>query len=868
MPDPGEAQFFLPDGTPADVPEDADASSLFLSGRIGITGNVQVRTPTNEIITVPAEQLEQVVRGGASILTPATAARLEADRRREEQYGGIGGAIEAIGEGAASTASFGTSPLALEAAGVPLERQRDVRETQPLAYGVGQLLGGIPAGIAAAASGGSAPAVALGTRVGLGAVGRTVATEAAVGALFGAGDAINEANINNRPLAAESILASAAIGGTLGAVMGRVIGGSAARAESRAASREAAGDLAAVEAEAIERALATGATRAEAEASATEAAANAAEAFSSMTLETRSIVQKLRDDLVSFGERSAARAVGVDAEAQRFMRSELRKNAADPLEEIGRFILDRGIVAGAKDTQKEIAQRAIAERAAAGSRLGEVVDDIVARYEGSDIADTNSLRREYEKVAADLAANPSATGQEIFRRFQREIEPFLYRDVEVPASQVQTGTKNVLDKATGDFVDVPVYSDVPASVNREPNLYDFRQLREKRAQIDQIIQEVRTTVEYNDPIIIKPLERMRAAIEGEESAMVRALGDEMRDAYQFAKREYQLASMVEKMASKSWSNAEKALPVSVSEVGNVMRWAGRGNIPMALANIVSGAAQSFARRNQGTLSAVLGRKAGERSINATVMAVEEQAQSAAASMFRAARRATPRAAAYVFAPKLSPDATRDVAVAIYENQRNGNAATLPARVERLTEIAPGIAADAVDAQRRRTEYLFNHLPGNITTEQSRLLGLERLRSATKPELTRFARRVEAVSDPSVLFDGVRNNSLSVDVVESAAVGYPAILDATRKAVEEELLSQKGEIPMAVRRTIRILGGGNISTLSAPRVVVTLQQSYGNGFQTQPQAPGRPKAPNVTTSDYVASQADAVAARLSAGGPGS
>jgi hypothetical protein len=868
MPDPGVTSGFVDrNGNPVASESSAELTTRFRAGDIGAMGPVPVRGTDGVIRNVAPEELESQVNAGALIVSPATVAEEERLARREEEYGGIGGAITSLAQGAASSASFGTSPLALEAAGVPLENQRDVREEQPFAYGVGQLVGTLPAAFAATASGGSAPAVALGARVGLGTIGRTVATEALTGALFGAGDAINEANINNRPLAAESILASAAIGGTAGALIGRVMGGSAARAEANSAIREAAGDLAAVEAEAVERAMATGATPAEAQALATKAKEDAVEAFSAMTLETRSVVERLRDSLVSFGERSATRAVGVDSNAQRFMRSELRRNAADPLEEVGRFILNKGIVVGGKDTQKEIAQRAIAEKAAAGSRLGAQVDDIIARYDGADIAETRALQSEYNTVAAELSSNPSATGQEVFRRFQREIEPFLYRDVEVPASQVQSGTKNVLDKATGEFVDAPVYTDVPSSVRREDALYDFRQLREKRAQVDKIIQEVRSSVEYNDPLIVNPLQKMRSAFEREETRMVRALGDDVRDAYEVAKREYQLASMVEEMANKAWSNAEKESPVSVAEVGNVMRWLGRANIPMALANVVSGAAQSFARRNRNTLSAVLGRKVSERSVNATVQAVEEQAQSAAAAMFRSARRASPRAAAYAFAPKLSPDATRDVAVALYENQRNGNAATLPPRVQRLTELAPGIAADAVDTQRRRTEYLFNHLPGNISTQQSRLLGLERLRSATKPELNKFARRVEAVSDPYVLFDGVRNNALSMDIVDSAAVGYPAILDAVRKAAEEELLSRKGEIPMTVRRTIRILGGGNISTLSEPGVVVTLQQTYSNGFQTMPQANGRPKAPNVTTSDYVASQADAVSARISGEGPG-
>jgi hypothetical protein len=798
-------------------------------------GPVPVRGTDGVIRNVAPEELESQVNAGALIVSPATVAEEERLARREEEYGGIGGALEAIGEGAASTLSFGTSPLALEAAGVPLERQRDVRETWPTLYGAAQIGGAIPAGVAAAASGGSAPAVALGARVGLGTIGRTVATEAAMGALFGAGDAVNEANINNRPLTAEAILASAAIGGTVGAITGRIIGGGVARQEARDAVRSA-GDAA--QAEAVERALAAGATDAEATAAGRAALAPHAEAYESMVRESRSIMERATDWATSMGERAAARSVGpVTNDAMRFIESETARGITGRLEEIGRFAAERRIVGSLADSPEQIFQNSVRVQREAGESLDGVVRQIIAEADGSDITDGQNILKAYNDIVDDLSKNPSATGKSILRRFEEDAGPLA----------VET---------------------TPAGIEARP--FDLTTLRQARQNIDEVIDSVRSNSPNPamDPPVVTSLKKLRTAMAKEEEVIAKSIGIDTLVDYMNAKRSYQLASITRDMAREGFYASSRAAPVDGVVVANVMRWAARLNPAMAVANLVSGAAQRFATtRGARVLAMTTGSQAKEEAMNAASAALGAEIRSAASVMFRRAAKQTAKSAARVFAPRLSPDATRDVAVAVYESQRDGNNVALPARVERLGEIAPGIAAEALDIQRRRAQYLFNHLPGNITTEQSRLRSLERLRGATKPELTKFARRVEAVSDPSVLIEGVRNNTLSAEVVESASIGYPAILDAMKKAAEEELLSRKGEIPMTVRRTIRILEGGNISTLSEPGVVVTLQQTYSNGFQTMPQANGRPKAPNITTSDYVASQADAVSARISGEGPG-
>jgi len=836
MPDPGVTSGFVDrNGNPVASESSAELTTRFRAGDIGAMGPVPVRGTDGVIRNVAPEELESQVNAGALIVSPATVAEEERLARREEEYGGIGGALEAIGEGAASTLSFGTSPLALEAAGVPLERQRDVRETWPTLYGAAQIGGAIPAGVAAAASGGSAPAVALGARVGLGTIGRTVATEAAMGALFGAGDAVNEANINNRPLTAEAILASAAIGGTVGAITGRIIGGGVARQEARDAVRSA-GDAA--QAEAVERALAAGATDAEATAAGRAALAPHAEAYESMVRESRSIMERATDWATSMGERAAARSVGpVTNDAMRFIESETARGITGRLEEIGRFAAERRIVGSLADSPEQIFQNSVRVQREAGESLDGVVRQIIAEADGSDITDGQNILKAYNDIVDDLSKNPSATGKSILRRFEEDAGPLA----------VET---------------------TPAGIEARP--FDLTTLRQARQNIDEVIDSVRSNSPNPamDPPVVTSLKKLRTAMAKEEEVIAKSIGIDTLVDYMNAKRSYQLASITRDMAREGFYASSRAAPVDGVVVANVMRWAARLNPAMAVANLVSGAAQRFATtRGARVLAMTTGSQAKEEAMNAASAALGAEIRSAASVMFRRAAKQTAKSAARVFAPRLSPDATRDVAVAVYESQRDGNNVALPARVERLGEIAPGIAAEALDIQRRRAQYLFNHLPGNITTEQSRLRSLERLRGATKPELTKFARRVEAVSDPSVLIEGVRNNTLSAEVVESASIGYPAILDAMKKAAEEELLSRKGEIPMTVRRTIRILEGGNISTLSEPGVVVTLQQTYSNGFQTMPQANGRPKAPNITTSDYVASQADAVSARISGEGPG-
>ena len=212
---------------------------------------VNVLNPFGRLVSLPAnEAAEAVASGGYSAATPEDV-RLW---KRSEEYGGIAGTAEALAGGAAEEATLGLSTkIAVELGGEEMrQRIQDVREENPTATTVGQVVGGVAGmgklgagvkgakllGRAAKGAGSVVRAPArLATKAGEGAAAivRTVAPESKVfaaaaqgaveGAFFGAGTEVSDSALEGRGISGEKLVAGMGYGAAVGGVFGGALAG-------------------------------------------------------------------------------------------------------------------------------------------------------------------------------------------------------------------------------------------------------------------------------------------------------------------------------------------------------------------------------------------------------------------------------------------------------------------------------------------------------------------------------------------------------------------------------------------------------------------------------------------------------------------
>lgn len=205
----------------------------------GEDGDIRLYTP---------DEAKQVVAAGGSKASPeeVRAQKLQAE------YGGIGGQFASAGLGAADTATLGLSNPIAVALGANRQTLADYQEANPNAYTAGQVAGFVPSlltggegAIGKVASVLSAPVRGVGALGGLAergvasVIGREAeglgarmlqrgvaagAGGAAEGAVYGVGQQISEATLQDHELTAERLLAGAKGGALFGAVAGGAMG--------------------------------------------------------------------------------------------------------------------------------------------------------------------------------------------------------------------------------------------------------------------------------------------------------------------------------------------------------------------------------------------------------------------------------------------------------------------------------------------------------------------------------------------------------------------------------------------------------------------------------------------------------------------
>jgi hypothetical protein len=631
--------------------------------------------------------------------------------------------------------------------------------------------------------------------------------EAAVGGIMAAGQAVNDAELYNIPLTAQSLLGMAAAG----AVLGGVLGGGAA-ALGRGAS--AAGRRLSEEGRALANRFAGDATE-----------------------------DALLDSLAN---RAAFRALGANKSA---INQSLRRDGVRSFEDVGRTLNTyesregwRGIVDHAGGPEENIRRLDVAR--------SEVGQDISAHMRNmSTVADTSDawskIVNSYDTAIGKLNASPLGTNRALAAELRREVDRVFY---------------DTVTDAGGNIV---------RTRKAAPSLEQMHLLRQ---QIDDVAFPTSSGsrgAAIEPPKYQQQLINLRGEISQGIDDSLRAVADEIGSpkVYQQWKdlnRTYQNITISRRAAYDHFATLQ------ASRVGGASAAAGAGlgallataNPGVAAFAVVSGFAADYAKKN---INRVIAAGLSGSSRAAALNGIAEAAIKTTKKYTQMLVSGT-KGAAKVLARSQYKDIADESYGRLSVSLLAGAplAASLPQNIEQIRQASPTVAREVEMLAEARALYLRNNLPTRGAKDPA--LALANVMSAPASVQAQFMERAYVAAHPEEFLKQVANGNISTQAKETIQELYPSYLQMTQEAIMSELSRNPGPVPARVVSVLRSLSSGR-SGLSDSKVVVTLQQTYSNGFQTMPQANGRPKAPNVTTSDYVASQADAVSARISGEGPG-
>ncbi len=202
------------------------------SGGVELAGDAEYETPAGDLVQVTPD----TSTAAAGILGLEAAAPGDLQARQTEnyfqgKYGGVGDALLAGAEGAASGATLGLSDVLLEAADTDVSERAQANPNARLAGEIGGAIGSSFLG-GAGALGKALPGALVAGKAAkagkaVGGFGGAALGAGLEGAAFGAGQGLTHAVLNDVPLASEAALAEIGLSAVLGAGIGGVVGAGA-----------------------------------------------------------------------------------------------------------------------------------------------------------------------------------------------------------------------------------------------------------------------------------------------------------------------------------------------------------------------------------------------------------------------------------------------------------------------------------------------------------------------------------------------------------------------------------------------------------------------------------------------------------------
>ena len=209
------ADIVNPDGTTTPVP-DSGLETALKSGRFKPRSSMTTVGPDGDAYDVPPEHITEYLNAGHHLVPRAQAQHMANVKEAGEHP------IEAGLVGAASGVFPGANAALAGVGGPSLERQGELHEGNPLAFGIGQGVGNVGQAIGVGAlTGGLGEGAELGR---LGTLGVQAAKDAALFGAQGAQNELNEQSLGDHHFNGEAVVAQAGLGAILGGITAPAIG--------------------------------------------------------------------------------------------------------------------------------------------------------------------------------------------------------------------------------------------------------------------------------------------------------------------------------------------------------------------------------------------------------------------------------------------------------------------------------------------------------------------------------------------------------------------------------------------------------------------------------------------------------------------
>jgi hypothetical protein len=205
---------------------------------------INVRTPEGDIRSLPESLVDQALEEGFQLVTPGDRTSVLTSEAREEDFGGVGGAIGAGGAGLLRGATFGLSDVIRRASGADPVEMRAQKEAHPTLSTATEVAGAVVPSLLTGGAGAAGTAARLtpagaASRLALGTTERiagqapsalryagAAATGGAVeGALQNVGSYVSDVALKNKELSAEGALGALGSGGLWGGLAGGAFAG-------------------------------------------------------------------------------------------------------------------------------------------------------------------------------------------------------------------------------------------------------------------------------------------------------------------------------------------------------------------------------------------------------------------------------------------------------------------------------------------------------------------------------------------------------------------------------------------------------------------------------------------------------------------
>lgn len=847
---------------PVVTPVEAPAQSLtdaFKSGALTFQKgeNVPVRLSDGSIGTVPAEHAQSVVDSGGELVTGDEYKAAE----NEARYGGVGGALAAVGEGAARGLTVGISdPLAIgaarafggeQAAAATREHLAGVKEAHPI-VSMGSELAGAAAPLVFS-GGASAPVeaaeVANVAREGFAAEQAASRVAQAAGVVR---TAVRGAGVANRGIAAAGEAAS----GLTRAVVGEGGEGIAAFARKLAASTASGateGSLYGIGNQISEDSLGDHELNAEKLLAAAGHGALLGGVLSG-TLESagalsREVLGRMAPRISAAAEEQAWKSL---SPLKKFSE-QAEARMVGGTKGVGRVLLDEGVIpdtlTGA--TPEQLLPRIQAAKDRVGAELSEAmaasgarvrVDEIMRTVD--DVIKPLEKKAGFESVVSSLQKYRESLIEKLAPMVETEAAPTLKKMVERRLSVGELETMGIRNWTPADaaehgvtfrgnkaYVSEPI-AQAPEKMLARPHDVSVQALFEQRKALDDLVYKEAKSLDPQMRVAF--MRDIRKGLADMEIQSIESAGKALGKTGEGAalkdlRKSYQALSIAEDAAETTTSRMATNRNFSLSD--NLHGAAMLASGHLALAPVVAAAHKVVRERGNAVAASLLNKMHALYGVEQAAQRVDRQIERGVTGLLKAGGEVRKRVAPFPSHAESVKAVARAVADA------DGHADAIERATADIAEHAPNTANAFQRTAISATSFLASKIPPSARRFHSPTPHAETPR-VSDADADKFARYVQAVHDPVGILDDMKRGQVSREQVEAVKAVYPKLYQQIVQRIQSDMSERKTPVPYETRKQMSILFGTPLDPTLTPAFVKAMQSTFA-GAPSQPQSTPAP-----------------------------